>query len=455
MTRLNIKGITAVLTRLLYFIAASVLLVALLTTIERGFLSPALSRVEGLSKGGLPFALLSRLASSSQAAYLHHTDEGTWVTYTTPDLASNVVLAVAIEEGGNKWFGTNRGVSKFDGENWQTYDTSNSHLVFNRVDAIAIDLEGYKWFGTQWGVSKFDGENWTTYTYPDLAHYDVNAIAVDTEGNIWFGTEYNGVSKFDGATWTTYNKSSNPEMASDHINAITFDEEGNGWFGTKPHCTDFGCTGGGVSKFDGATWITYNTANSGLPSNYVQSVAIEGADVKWFGGCVGSEPSPGLFVCDTAAVTRFDGGWTSYIAGYNGFAGSQVNAIAIDWQGNKWFGTVWGGVSKFDGATWTTYDTSNSGLPHDYITSIATDNEWNIWFGTYGGGVSKYGLTTPTPTPTTTATPTYTPTPTITPTPTDTPTPTVTPTPTITPTATPCRLYLPLILKAHSGDESG
>jgi ligand-binding sensor domain-containing protein len=436
MTRLNIKWITAILTRLLYFIVASALLVALLTTLGRG----------------LPPAFLNRLASSSQAANSHCIDEGTWTTYTTPDLASDFVLSIAIEEGETKWFGTNKGVSKFDGENWTTYTYPD--LVFNRVNAIAIDLEGNKWFGTTQGVSKFDGENWTTYTYPDLAHYYVNAIAVDAEGNIWFGTEWNGVSKFDGATWTTYNKSSTPGLASDRINAIAADTEGNTWFATKPNCTeDFGCQGGGVSKFDGATWTTY-TANSGLASNYVQCVAIENANVKWFGGCIGSEPSQGLFVCDTAVVSRFDGStWTTYIAGQSGLVGSQVTAIAIDWQGNKWFGTKGAGVIEFDGATWTPYDTSNSELPNDYVTAIVTDNEWNIWFGTYGGGASQYGLPIPTPTPTPTWTPT--PTPTHTPTPTYTPTPTVTHTPTATPTPTPCRLYLPLILKAHSGDEPG
>jgi hypothetical protein len=61
----TIKGIATILTRLLYLTVASVILVALLITLEAG-LSPA---------------LLSRLASSSQAANLHHTEDGTWTTY--------------------------------------------------------------------------------------------------------------------------------------------------------------------------------------------------------------------------------------------------------------------------------------------------------------------------------------------------------------------------------------
>jgi len=412
MTKPTIKRITAILTRLLYLLVASALLVALLLTLERGILS--------LSKGGLPTALSSGPAPSSQVANLPLAQPGTWETYTTSDgLASDYVQAMAMDGEGNMWFGTNRGVSVFDGENWTTYDTSNSELVWKSVSAIAIDAQGNKWFGTKWGVSKFDGENWTTYTYPDLAHNQVNAIAIDNEGNIWFGTEWNGASRFDGENWTNW--------MDGCITAIARDEEGNIWFGTW---------GGGVIKFDGVNWITYNTSNSGLASNYVQSIAIDSANVKWFGGCIGSEPSPGMFVCDTSAVSRFDGGWATYSP-----PGSEVNAIAIDWRGHKWFGTSDAGVSKFDGAGWTTYDTSNSPLANDQVRAIATDNEWNIWFGTYGGGASKYGLPTPTPTPTPTSTPTDTPTPTS--------TPTITHTPTPTPTPTPYRLYLPLILKAY------
>ena len=92
MLRLTIRWITTVLTRLLYFTVASVLLVALLITLERG----------------LPRALLNRLASSSQAANLHHTDEGIWTTYGESDgLVYDYVTSMAVD-GDNMWFGTNR-----------------------------------------------------------------------------------------------------------------------------------------------------------------------------------------------------------------------------------------------------------------------------------------------------------------------------------------------------------
>ena len=57
-----------------------------------------------------------------------------------------------------------------------------------------------------------------------------------------------------------------------------------------------------------------------------------------------------------------------------------VNDIAIDAQGNKWFGTI-DGVSKFDGTTWTTYTTAD-GLANNNVNAIAIDAQGNKWFGT-------------------------------------------------------------------------
>ncbi len=34
---------------------------------------------------------------------------------------------------------------------------------------------------------------------------------------------------------------------------------------------------GGLAKFDGVNWTVYNTSNSGLPSDSVIAIAIDGA----------------------------------------------------------------------------------------------------------------------------------------------------------------------------------
>jgi hypothetical protein len=224
--RLTIKWITAILTRLLYFMVASVLLVALVITIE-----PA-----------LPSALRSKLASSSQAANLHQTEQGTWTTYNTSNsgIASNYVYAIAIDEEGNKWFGTNKGVSKFDGITCTTYNTSNSGLACDSI----------------------------------------NAIAIDNSGNVWIiGTSIGGVSKFDGENWTTYDKS-NSGLADNYVLAIAIEGTHVKWFGG---CNDaylnwdgvVHCGAAAVSRFDGSAWTSYVAGESGLVGKKVNAIAID------------------------------------------------------------------------------------------------------------------------------------------------------------------------------------
>jgi ligand-binding sensor domain-containing protein len=294
-------------------------------------------------------------------------DGTNWTTYTFSDgLPLDQVNAIAIDKEGNKWFGTRVGVSKFDGTNWTTYIDR-----FISVNAIAIDAEGNKWFGTSGDVSKFDDTTWTTYTTSDgLAENHVNAIAIDAEGNKWFGTNGGGVSKFDDINWTTYTTSDG--LVSNIITAIAIDAEGNKWFGT-PY---------GVSKFDGTNWTTYTTAD-GLVNNNVHAIAIDKDSNKWI-GCIGYW-TENLYI--EGVVSKFDGtNWTTYTTS-DGLAYNCVNVIAIDAEGNKWFGTSYG-VSKFDGTNWTTFTVSER-LLDDNVMAIAIDAEGNKWFGTYNG-VSKF-----------------------------------------------------------------
>ncbi len=364
MIRLTVKWITAILTRLLYFMVACVLLVALLTTLERGF----------------PTALLSKLAPSSQAANLRQTEDGTWTTYTlenTSQRGEQVTIVTKDTPAGREFVFVD-----FAGEDEADAALASGFVMFG-TDPTIYRYEGSgAYLGTirivpslQQAVSAGD----PVYAVEvGLASNYINAIAIDEEGNKWFGTgnklfgTHGGVSKFDGANWTTYNTSTSG-LAHNYVNAIAIDEEGNKWFGTQ----------GGVSKFDGTNWTTYNISNSGLASNSVRCIAISNTDVKWFGGCIGCEWS-GPDDCDAAAVSRFDGGWTTYIERASGLCCEQVKAIAIDQQGQKWFGTR-GGVSKFDGTNWTTYNTSTSGLASNLVNAIAVDNEGNKWFGTHRG----------------------------------------------------------------------
>jgi len=62
---------------------------------------------------------------------------------------------------------------------------------------------------------------------------------------------------------------------------IAVDTQNNIWFGTAPGPY------GGITKFDGTNWISYNTNNSGLTNNYAYKICIDGQGYKWIAnaGC--------------------------------------------------------------------------------------------------------------------------------------------------------------------------
>ena len=68
---------------------------------------------------------------------------------------------------------------------------------------------------------------------------------------------------------------------------------------------------------------------------------------------------------------------------------SSVHCQTQDKNGNIWFCTYGGGVSKYDGESFTHY-TEKEGLTNNRVWSILQDKDENIWFGTDGGGVSKF-----------------------------------------------------------------
>lgn len=56
---------------------------------------------------------------------------------------------IEVEKNGTAWIGSSKGVTKFDGTNWVTYNSANSGLPNNWILSIAIDSNGIKWFGTE------------------------------------------------------------------------------------------------------------------------------------------------------------------------------------------------------------------------------------------------------------------------------------------------------------------
>jgi ligand-binding sensor domain-containing protein/class 3 adenylate cyclase len=112
------------------------------------------------------------------------------------------------------------------------------------------------------------------------------------------------------------------------------------------------------------------TTNDGLPIDSVVSGIVDRSGNLWFGTWWGG-------------LSRYDGkSFTNYTI-EDGLVNNSVTTIFEDSGGNFWFGTE-GGISYYDGKKFTNYTLEN-GLPSNIISSIVEEKSGNLWFGTSSG----------------------------------------------------------------------
>ncbi len=332
-----------------------------------------------------------------------------WRTFTTRDgLLSNLVYSAAMDGDGGLWFGCKspNGVARFDGAEWRAFTSQSCGIGAGHVWDIAVDENGGVWFGTAGGgLSMFDGRSWKTFTMREgLAGNHVYAVRAGADGRIWCGCaprpdaieREGGVSIFDGKRFENHTSDfvqgqriggGNSGLCDNRVYSIVLDSRGRAWFGTK---------GGGISRFDGRNWQTFNMTN-GLPVNEAgDGAAAVGADGSvWFGLRGGGACR---FQDDSLKVFTMD----------DGLAADFVYAIQQGPDGKMWFGCSpdpqkviarEGGIAVFDGASFHRYTSDfvggtyvgegNSPLVDNRVYAIVFDRHGNGWFGTKGRGISR------------------------------------------------------------------
>lgn len=103
---------------------------------------------------------------------------------------------------GNLFIGTEgKGIIEFDKKNKYQEITTKNGLLSDYISLITIDNNGNTWIGTNKGLNKIDEKNKQYYTYSQKMGFigiesKNNACFKDDEGYLWFGT-INGVVRLD------------------------------------------------------------------------------------------------------------------------------------------------------------------------------------------------------------------------------------------------------------------
>ena len=107
-------------------------------------------------------------------------------------LPMNSLKKIFQDSKGYIWLGTQEGLVRFDGVQFKLYDKSKyPGLKSNFIWDIAEDKEGNLWLATNGGgISRFNGQSFASYdTSNGLSHNVTRKLLIDSQNTIWIGTE--------------------------------------------------------------------------------------------------------------------------------------------------------------------------------------------------------------------------------------------------------------------------
>ncbi len=195
-------------------------------------------------------------------------------------------------------------------------------------------------------------KRWTTAE--GLPHNSLLALLQTRDGYLWIGTTRGGLVRFDGVTFRTFNVLNTPGLLSDWVAALHEEADGTLWIGTDA----------GLVRYRGGVFAPEPLGDDGSPD------AI--TDIR-------ADRDGALWVAGRRRVMRRDGDrWTVITT-----EGGPVHPLSPSPDGTMWIATSRGLVEWRDGIVRTI--TTRDGLLGDVIFAVHEDRGGRVWIGTNHG----------------------------------------------------------------------
>ena len=294
------------------------------------------------------------------------------------------VPAVYQDVRGFMWFGTRRGLDKYDGysiTNYRHVRGDSTSLPDNYIEFVREDRDSVLWIGTRKGLTRFDRAHDRFVTYlvgPGPEGRNVLSLLHSKAGPTWVGTD-EGLYQLDRATGKTtrYPRSAQAGLIGRGVAALTEDRRGHLWISTKE---------AGVVDLDPVTGaVKPYLANSPADAD-IRGIVEDDAGTIWVGSYHG-----GLVKIDplSGAVTRYQ----HDPANPKSLNLNAVQTLIRSGRDGLWVALENGGLDRFDFATATfshnVYDPNNpTGLNNNSVWALYEDRAGTLWVGTFAGGIN-------------------------------------------------------------------
>ncbi len=194
-----------------------------------------------------------------------------WQTITDCPLSNTHWLATNVN--GDLYVANQQQAAHYDGQNWTTHDIPGPAQGPPYIALIEAAPNGDLWIVKQNSIFQFDGTIWHEYTHNNAdipSSFGSGGMAFEEDGTVWVACGSGGISRFDGTNWTTFDEEENIHTSRD----VTIAPDGTIWAATTP----------AVVHFDGSEWHMLDTSNSLLTIPHSHQIRVTYHGSIWING---------------------------------------------------------------------------------------------------------------------------------------------------------------------------
>lgn len=346
-------------------------------------------------------------------------------------LSNNSVVTIYQDSDGYMWFGTYDGLNRYDGYNFKVYRNrinDKKSLLFNTIYHIEGDSKKNIWIAGSKGACVYDKTSASFHpveyvlsnnSKPRIVKDIIHQIRSVSNGRVLVASQNLGLLVFENGSFIGKNVAleglSNKDIKYSYDAAVVEDagKNGSSWVYVRnvgvcsydykskklkviyPLLMDVKCM---KRSIDGNLWLgtdeglhLFNVRSRSLSENYfinkctVTHILIDKKREMWL-------------TTDGCGIYKVTGKNKKAVP-YNTAQGNQlvksnsIWSIYEDVAGNKWIGTLRGGISVIGNSPKyfknIKYNTKDNNPAENFILSFCEDEKKNVWIGTDGAGL-KY-----------------------------------------------------------------
>jgi sugar lactone lactonase YvrE len=305
-------------------------------------------------------------------------DTGAWKVWSSvhgAPIPSLYLTGIAFSSDGTVWIASDGGLTRFrpndpnPANRWFTFRPGNSPLVLNEVRSIAMDSEDNLWISNaslNYAFSYLFKLNTVTGQWTSInTGQQPMEVAIGNNGHVIISMiNVGGVTEFDGTSWVVH--PTDPR----ELTSMVQDAQGNIW------AAGSGISGDGLWKWNGSSWQNWPQVGgtitvTGIGKDRDGVVYVS----TWYGNIFKMINDTPVFFAAADNIPR------SVIGRPNG------DIWINNYGGNGTLGTV--RHYNAAGDLLSRMNTFNTGLPDYWIDRIRRDSSGNMWFASGQGGLSR------------------------------------------------------------------